>query len=118
MKIVSFQNILVWQKAHKLVLEIYKASDCFPKCEMFGLTSQIRRATVSVASNIAEGFKRGSKKDSLHFYNMAEGSLEESKYQLILSRDLGYIDQENYNELIELAEEVGRMLCGWRKSQS
>lgn len=115
--IKSFTDIKAWQKAHELVLKVYSLTRNFPKCEEFCLTNQIRRAAISIASNIAEGFKRRSAKDSGHFYNIADGSLEEVKYQLILSRDLGYINEEKFTEAFALAEEVGRLLCGWHKSQ-
>jgi len=103
----SFQDILVWQKSHQLVLAIYKESNLFPKEELFSLTSQIRRAVISVPANIAEGFKRPGIKDKLRFYNIAQSSLEEVKYFLILSKDLGFIESDN--SLI-LASEVGKML--------
>lgn len=103
----SFQDILVWQKAHQMVLAIYKDSSQFPKEELFGLTSQIRRAAMSVPANIAEGFKRTGIKDKLRFYNIAQSSLEEVKYFLILSNDLGYIKSEI---LLSQANEVGKML--------
>lgn len=114
----SFQEIKAWQRAHRLVLEIYRITKKFPKEEIYCLTNQIRRAAVSIASNIVEGFKRKSFKDSDHFYNMSEGSLEETKYQLILSKDLGYISVEEFTKLFELAEEVGKTLNGWKKSMS
>jgi four helix bundle protein len=116
-KISTFQDIIAWQKAHELALFVYKITDNFPRNEEFGLKSQIRRAAVSVPSNIAEGFKRKSKADSVHFYNISEASLEEMKYQLILSRDLKYISTGEYEAGIALAEEVGRTLSGWLKSQ-
>lgn len=116
-KIKSFQDIIAWKKAHELVLFIYKITDNFPRSEEFGLKSQIRRAAVSIPSNIAEGFKRKSKADSVHFYNMAEASLEEAKYQLILSRDLKYISLEEYEKSVFLAEETGKILYGWLSSQ-
>jgi len=116
-KITTFQDIVAWQKAHELTLFVYKITDNFPKCEEFGLKSQIRRAVVSVPSNIAEGFKRKSKTDSAHFYNIAEASLEEVKYQLLLARDLKYISDEDYNFVTELASETGKILFGWLKSQ-
>lgn len=103
----SFQDILVWQKAHQLVLAIYKDTYQYPKEELFGLTSQIRRAVVSVPANIAEGFKRTGIKDKLRFYNIAQSSLEEVKYFLILSKDLGYINSE---ATLTKANEVGKML--------
>ncbi len=115
--ILSFTDIKAWQKAHELVLEVYKLTKSFPKFEEFCLTNQIRRAVISIASNIAEGFKRKSAKDSGHFYNIADGSLEEVKYQLILSKDLKYISESEFNKTYNLTEEVGRLLCGWYKSQ-
>ena len=117
MKIKTFKELIVWQKALQLTLEIYNITKNFPKCEEFVLVNQMRRCAVSVPSNIAEGFKRKSLKDSLHFYNMAEGSLEELKYQLLLAKDLSYIKEEKHNKLIDLAEEVGKLLCGWKNSQ-
>jgi four helix bundle protein len=116
--IESFVDIKAWGKAHELVLEIYRLTSSFPKIEDYCLTSQIRRAAISVPSNIAEGFKRKSAKDSNHFYNIADGSLEEVKYQLILSKDLGYISIMEYENIFKLTEEVGKMLSGWKKSQA
>lgn len=113
----TFKDLIVWQKAHQLVLLIYKTTNDFPKSENFGLTLQIRRAVVSVASNIAEGFKRKSSKDSVHFYNMSECSLEEVKYQALLSEDLEYVKKETFNEIEKLADEVGKLLHGWIGSQ-
>jgi four helix bundle protein len=116
-KIKTFKQLLVWQKAHQLTLEVYNATRSFPKYEQFGLIFQMRRCVVSIPSNIAEGFKRKSLKDSLHFYNIAESSLEELKYQLLLAKDLNYINEQIYNKLFTLAEEVGKLLNGWKKSQ-
>ncbi|HOX29979.1 MAG TPA: four helix bundle protein [Candidatus Paceibacterota bacterium] len=115
-KIISFHDLSVWHKAHCLVLQVYKETKEYPKSEIYGLTSQIRRAAVSVASNIVEGFERKSAKDSLHFYNIADGSLEELRYQLLLSKDLFYLDECKYAELVKLSEEVSKMLNGWIKS--
>ena len=115
--IKSFKEIQAWQKAHELVLEIYRLTKDFPNFEEFCLTSQIRRAALSVPSNIAEGFKRKTAKDSDHFYNIADGSLEEVKYQLILSRDLKYISESNFSVVYDLAEQSSKLLCGWKKSQ-
>lgn len=112
-----FQEILSWQKAHQLALEIYNITKEFPKFEEYALANQMRRCAVSVPSNIAEGFKRKGLKDSLHFYNVAQGSLEELKYQLLLARDLSYINENNYKKLIDLSEEVGKLLNGWIKIQ-
>jgi len=115
--IKSFQELIVWQKSHKLTLEIYHVVASFPKYEVYGLTSQMRRSASSVPSNIAEGFTRRSNKDSRNFYNIASGSLEELRYQLILSRDLGYINIKDYSKLSDLCEEVSKLLTGWSKSQ-
>ena len=86
----TFEDLIVWQKAHAFVLSIYSFSGTFPKHEIFGLTSQFRRAAVSIPANIAEGFRKKSNKDKIRFYNIAQGSLEECRYYLILANDLGY----------------------------
>ena len=103
----SFEDVILWQKAHAWVLEIYKITARFPKHEVFGLTSQFRRAAVSIPANFAEGFKKMGKADKLRFYNIAQGSLEECRYYLILSHDLGYADTTNLKAQLE---EVSRML--------
>jgi four helix bundle protein len=103
----KFQDVEVWKKAHRWVLAIYKLTENYPKCEMFGLTSQLRRAAVSVPANFAEGFKKRTLAEKARFYNMAQGSLEECRYYLILSRDLGYA---NVEQLMTDLEEVSRML--------
>jgi four helix bundle protein len=110
MAIVRFEQLEVWQAAHKLVLEIYKKTQKFPTDEKFGLVSQMRRAAVSVPANIAEGFKRRGQADQGHFYNIAQASLEELRYYLILCCDLGYGAPDA--EIAERADEVGRMLYG------
>lgn len=91
LEIKRFTDLVVWQEAHKLLLDIYKASQDFPDKERFGLVSQICRAAVSITSNIAEGFSRYHFKDKVNFYYDARGSLSEVMNQLIISRDLGYI---------------------------
>jgi four helix bundle protein len=103
----SFRDLLVWQKAHQLVLGVYQLTSAFPRQETFGLSLQIRRAAVSVAANIVEGFAKRSKAEKARFLNMAEASLEESRYYLILTEDLGYGGTE---ELLNLLEEVSRLL--------
>lgn len=113
----SFKDIIAWQKSYKLTLVIYRESNTFPRSEEFGLKSQLRRASVSIISNIAEGFKRRGAKDSLRFYNQSEASLEGVKCQLMLAHDLGYLKNENYKELYDLGEEAGKVLCGWTRSQ-
>jgi four helix bundle protein len=110
--IKSFRDLQVWHKAHELVLLIYKITFDFPKNEVYALVSQMRRAAVSVASNIVEGFKRKSVKGSINFYNMVDASLEELKYQLLLSYDLKYADKNNYEKIFALTEEVSKMLHG------
>ena len=116
-EIKTFKDIVVWQKSHNLALTVYELTDIFPKSELFGLISQMRRAAVSIPSNIAEGFTRKNLKDRMHFYNIAQSSLEELKYQLLLAKDLRYITEEKYMSSLALAEEVGAMLHGWKKSQ-
>ncbi len=103
----SFQELDVWKKAHALVLKVYRMSAAFPTDERFGLTSQLRRAIVSVPANIAEGFIKRGKSDKARFYNIAEGSLEECRYYFILARDLGYANTDA--AMMDL-EEVSRML--------
>ncbi|MDO8536733.1 MAG: four helix bundle protein [bacterium] len=115
--ITTFTEIIAWQKAHALVLEIYKITEEYPDNEKFGLVSQTRRCAVSVPSNIAEGFKRKSKNDSIHFYNIAEASLEELKYQTLLAHDLGYISKREYASLAQLLDETGKLIHGWSKIQ-
>jgi len=103
----NFEDLLVWQKAHMFVLSIYKLTALFPREELFGLTSQFRRAAVSVAANIAEGYKKKGVKDKLRFYNISQGSLEECRYYIILSQDLNYAQTAGLR--LEL-EEVSKML--------
>jgi four helix bundle protein len=103
----TFQDLLVWQKAHQFVLSMYRLTDNFPKHEIFGLTSQFRRAAVSVPANIAEGFRKRSKNDKARFMNIAQGSLEECRYYLILANDLKYGE---CHQLMAQLEEVSRLL--------
>ena len=109
----TFEDLVVWQKAHQLVLAIYKLTKDFPREEIFGLTSQFRRAAVSVAANIAEGFKRATIPDKLRHLNVAQGSLEEVRYYLILSHDLAFGDTL---DLREHSGEVSRILEGYMKT--
>jgi four helix bundle protein len=106
----SFEDLIVWQKAHAFVLEVYKTTESFPKYEIYGLTSQFRRAAVSIAANIAEGFRKRGKADKLRFFNIAQGSLEECRYYLILSRDLKYFDIKKFNFLNELISSCSFLL--------
>lgn len=109
----SFQDLVVWQKAHAFVLEVYRLTRRFPKEEIYGLTSQFRRSAVSIAANIAEGFKKKGLHDKLRFLNIAQGSLEESRYYLVLARDLEYGDTTS---LLQQIEEVSRILEAYMKS--
>lgn len=106
-----FTDLIVWQKAHAFVLQVYAATRAFPKEELYGLTSQFRRAAVSIPANIAEGFRKQSKPDKVRFLNISEGSLEECRYYLILAHDLGFMDKDT---LWQLSEEVGHLLNGYR----
>lgn len=108
-----FQDLIVWQKAHAFVLAIYKVTERFPKHETFGLVSQLRRASVSIPANTAEGFKRNTKPDKARFLNIAQSSLEESRYYLILANDLNYC---NNKLLIEQIEEVSKLLTSYNKA--
>ena len=108
----NFKKLKVWQKAHELVLEVYKVTAKYPSEEKFTLVSQMRRSSISVAANIAEGSKRKTVKDRKHFHTMAETSLEELKYYFLLSYELKYISKDNGEKLTEQAREVGRMLQG------
>lgn len=103
----TFRDLLVWQKAHQFVLAVYQLTMAFPRQETFGLSLQMRRAAVSIAANIVEGFAKRSKAEKARYLNIAEGSLEESRYYLILSEDLGY---GRTQELLQLLEEVSRLL--------
>ena len=111
----TFRDLIAWQKAHRMVLEIYRQTKSFPAEEKYGLISQIRRSASSVATNIVEGFKRRSDKEYSYFLNISEGSLEETKYHMILSRDLGYIRDNEFSAVEDLCDEVGRLLCGLRR---
>jgi len=97
----AFRKLIVWQRAHELTLLIYKASEKFPKHEMFGLASQIRRATVSIESNIAEGYALGTAPNYLRHLNISVGSLAEVECQIEVSHDLNYLNDKDYNQLIE-----------------
>lgn len=112
----TFKNLKVWEKAHCLVLETYKVTKYFPSEEKFGLVSQIRRAASSIPTNLAEGSKRKSKKDFAHFVNVAEGSLEETKYTLFLSYELNYLNKDELDKLNEMCDDIGRMLSGLYKN--
>jgi len=109
-KIKSFTDLRVWQEAHKLILLTYKITRKFSKEELFGLVSQMRRAVVSITSNIAEGFSRQSFKEKLRFYYMALGSLTELQNQLLIAKDLGYLNQRDFDKTVEQAINVHKLL--------
>lgn len=113
----TFKDILAWQSAYELTLEIYKLTKSFPTSEEFGLKSQMRRAAVSIISNIAEGFKKTGLKERVYFYKVAECSLEEVKCQSMLSRDLGYLSCDIHTQLCKIEDKTGKILRGWIKAQ-
>ncbi len=111
----NFENIVAWQKAYKFTLLAYQVTNTFPECERFGLCSQFKRAAVSVPANIAEGYKKLSKADKLRFYNIAQGSVEECRCYIYLSKDLGYIDAAVFTELMESLSDASRLLNAYCK---
>ena len=109
-KIREFTDLRVWQAAHQLVISIYKLTKLFPKSEIFGLISQMQRSAVSITSNIAEGFGRQTYKEKIQFYYQAQGSLTELKNQVILSRDISYITQKDFESIMGHAVSTHRLL--------
>ena len=109
----SFEGLEVWRKAHATVLEVYRITRKFPREEMFGLTSQVRRSAASTPSNIAEGFRRASKAEKARFYNVALASLDETRYHLLLAHDLNYADTSSLRERLD---EVARMLASYTQA--
>ena len=116
MKVNSYRDLTVWQLAMKLTEDIYRITSTFPNKETYALANQLQRAAVSIPSNIAEGHARSSTKDYLRFISIAMGSLAELETQVELSARLAYIDQPKLGELLTVADELGRMLQGLRKS--
>lgn len=108
--IKEFTDLLAWQESHKLVLMVYKIK--FPRSELFALSDQIRRAVVSVTSNIAEGFGRQTIKEKIQFYYQSHGSITEVKNQLIIAKDLNYIDNEEYLKILDQLGKAHRLLLG------
>jgi four helix bundle protein len=109
----TFEDLIVWQRAHQFTIGIYQYTTTFPKEELYGITSQLRRAAVSISANIAEGFRKMAKRDKARFLNIAQGSIEECRYYLILSNDLNY---GNNQQLKDILAEVSRMLDAYHKS--
>lgn len=112
----DFRKIQVWEKAHQLTLRLYKITSIFPKEELYGLTSQIRRAAASVPANIAEGCGRNTQTELARFVHIATGSASELEYHLILAHDLGYVDSKIYPELAAAIQEIKRMLHGFEQT--
>ncbi len=115
-KIRSFTDLDAWKEGHKLVLMIYGITKQFPKDELFGLTSQIRRCSVSITSNIAEGFSRQSYKEKIQFYSIALGSVTELQNQLLIARDVSYIKQDEFLPIAEKSIKVHKIINGLIKS--
>ncbi|HEY5714723.1 MAG TPA: four helix bundle protein [Candidatus Gracilibacteria bacterium] len=111
-KIKSFTDLEAWKESHRIALSIYKLTKDFPKEEIFGLTNQLRRASVSVSSNIAEGFSRYSNKEKHHFYRMALGSLTETQSQMLMARDINYVSKEAFDSFAALSIQVSKLLNG------
>ena len=109
----SFTDLIVWQKAHEFVLRIYRLTNDFQKSKTYGLVSHLSRSAVSIAANISEGFVKKGKADKLRFHNIAQGSIQECKYYLILSKDLNYTKDNN---LIDLLDEVAKILQSYINS--
>jgi len=112
----GFQDLVVWQKSHKLALEIYRLTNVFPRHEQFGLTSQLRRAAYSIPSNLAEGYGRRSTKELLQFLTIANGSAEELRYFLILTKDLRYLSAEDQARLDGELTSIVQMIAALARS--
>lgn len=117
-KITSFTDLNAWREGHRLVLAIYKETTKFPREERFSLVDQLRRASVSITSNIAEGFSRFGRNEKKLFYRMALGSLTELQNQLLIARDLGYLSKEDFNKLAEMSVTSSKLINGLVKSTS
>jgi four helix bundle protein len=114
--IIKFTDLLTWQKGHSFVLAVYKSTARLPQSEQFGLTGQIRRAAVSVTSNIVEGFERGTNKEFRQFLIISRASLAETQNQLLLAKDLGYLKKEDFERLAGQSVELRKMINGFIKS--
>src|SRR3984957_7472019 len=110
MKVKSFEDLTVWQEAHKLTLQIYKLTAKFPGAEKYGIVSQLRRSSSAVPANIAEGFGRATTKELLRCLQIARGELEETRYFVLLSRDLGYVTPQDYESVGQRCDSVGRLI--------
>ena len=112
MAVQHYRELIVWQKAMNLVESVYRVTKGFPNTEIYGLTSQVRRAAVSIPSNIAEGQGRNTTRDFLHFLSVAQGSLMEVETQTTIAKRLGYVKEQSERDLLESTAEVGRLLNG------
>lgn len=110
MKTYNFEQLQLWQLAHEFVLDVYSLSNSFPKEELFGITSQLKRAAISIPANIAEGYRKTGAKDKLRFYNVAYGSAGECRYYIILIKDLEYIKIETYQTLINKIDNISKLI--------
>ena len=110
----NFNTLKVWQKAHELVLDVYRHTQCFPSEERFGLTAQLRRSAASIPANIAEGCGRHTDREFAHFLNIAAGSASETEYHLLLALDLGFLEQAPHAALTGLVREIRKMLAAFR----
>ncbi len=117
-KIYSFTDLEVWKQSHHLVLAVYKATKQFPKEETYSLIDQMKRSSVSISSNIAEGFSRRGRKEKIQFYSMAKGSLTELQNQLLIARDVGYLSKTDFNSLALQSVSVHKLLNALIKSIS
>ncbi len=111
----NFKEVFAWQKAHEFVVMVYETTKQYPSFERFGLCSQFQRAAVSIPANIAEGYRRDGMNDKLRFLNIAQGSLEECRYYILLSKDLQYISIETYDSMNSAIEETSRLLNAYYK---
>jgi four helix bundle protein len=114
----GFKKLIVWQKAYELTIQIYRLTNSFPKSESYGLSLQLRRAAASIPANIAEGYEGEHRKEYLQFLNIARGSLGEFETFISLAKDLGYVNNKDYESLNSLRGEVGKLLRGLTKSLS
>lgn len=110
----DFHTLKIWQRSHQLTLDVYEATRLFPSEELFGLTSQLRRAVASIPTNIAEGCGRASNKDFAHFLQISIGSLSEVEYELLLANSLNYIEENNYRILSDETVAVRKMIINYR----
>ena len=114
--IKTYRDLVVWKKAYTFTIALYEVTRSFPKDEQYGLTSQLRRACVSITSNIAEGFGRAGAKEKDRFYSIAHGSLYETESQLFVAQGIGYLSDVDHAKLLQQIEEVSRLLQGLRKA--